>query len=211
MNSQQEEVTLPEGRVRLTVLSGVKPFQNNVYVLEDPESKEALVIDASEAEPIIQATRGLGVKKVLLTHGHWDHHDGLAPLREALGSDLSVGIGAADTQMVPEGTSFTVTNGDLVSFGPHQLRALSTPGHTPGSTCFLIGDLLFTGDTLFPGGPGNTKKNSNPRGDFETIIRSLRQQLFTLPDATRVLPGHGAPTTIGTERPHLDEWVARGW
>src|SRR5439155_20242749 len=85
---------------------------------------------------------------------------------------------------------------------------LTTPGHTPGSICFLAGEQLFSGDTLFPGGPGNT---SNPYASFPTIIESIRGKLFRLPDETQVLPGHGKPTTIGRERPHLDEWIQRGW
>jgi glyoxylase-like metal-dependent hydrolase (beta-lactamase superfamily II) len=90
------------------------------------------------------------------------------------------------------------------------MHTLLTPGHTPGSMCFLIegSPVLFSGDTLFPGGPGAT---SFEGGDFPTIIRSIEQRLFTLPPDTLVLPGHGDTTTIGTERPHLQEWIDRGW
>jgi glyoxylase-like metal-dependent hydrolase (beta-lactamase superfamily II) len=85
-----------------------------------------------------------------------------------------------------------------------------TPGHTPGSICFRLEGtpVVFSGDTLFPGGPGNT---TFPGGDFATIIRSIEDRLFSLPADTVVLPGHGADTTIGDERPHLQEWVERGW
>ena len=91
------------------------------------------------------------------------------------------------------------------------IRTVHTPGHTPGSICFAVEDtpLLFTGDTLFPGGPGNTKSEL---GDFATIIRSITDRLYSAySDATIVLPGHGSMTTIGSERPSLDEWVERGW
>ena len=98
----------------------------------------------------------------------------------------------------------------VVVVGRLRLRTIHTPGHTPGSMCFLVegSPVLFSGDTLFPGGPGNT---TFPGGDFPTIIESVTSRLFTLPSETRVLPGHGAPTTIGTERPHLQEWIDRGW
>ncbi|NBO84205.1 MAG: MBL fold metallo-hydrolase, partial [Actinobacteria bacterium] len=91
-----------------------------------------------------------------------------------------------------------------------RLHALHTPGHTEGSICFQVAGtpLLFSGDTLFPGGPGATKFEG---GDFNTIITSISNTLFALPDTTLVLPGHGNDTTIGEERPHLDEWIARGW
>jgi glyoxylase-like metal-dependent hydrolase (beta-lactamase superfamily II) len=90
------------------------------------------------------------------------------------------------------------------------MNAIHNPGHTPGSISFELEGtpLLFTGDTLFPGGPGNTQTEL---GDFDTIIESITNRLFTFPDSTIVLPGHGLDTTIGTERPHLEEWIERGW
>ena len=98
----------------------------------------------------------------------------------------------------------------MIQVGRLRLHTILTPGHTEGSMCFKLEGypVLFSGDTLFPGGPGNT---SFPGGDFPTIIRAIDQDLFTLPADTIVLPGHGADTTIGTERPHLQEWVDRGW
>jgi len=97
--------------------------------------------------------------------------------------------------------------GDRLTVGSAEVAVIHTPGHTPGSLCFLLGDHLFTGDTLFPGGPGNTGGN---RSAFETIMRSL-DRLFELPDATRVSPGHGLDTTLGRERPYLEVWRTRGW
>jgi glyoxylase-like metal-dependent hydrolase (beta-lactamase superfamily II) len=105
---------------------------------------------------------------------------------------------------------FTIPDDDVIEVGDLRLHTIHTPGHTPGSTCFLLvgHPVLFSGDTLFPGGVGNT---SFQGGDFTTIIRSVDRRLFTLPVETLVLPGHGLDTTVGTERPHLDEWVERGW
>lgn len=206
MEVRREQLTVPSGALGLTILFSVRPFENNVYVLVDPTSSECLVIDASEAQPIVDATRGLSVTAILITHGHRDHHAELPQLRELV--PARVGINPADTKMLPVPPDFPITDGQEFAFGRHRLRAIATPGHTPGGTCFLIGKYLFSGDTLFPGGPGNT---SNPYGDFPTIIESIRSCLFSLPDETVVLPGHGRATTIGAERPHLDEWTARGW
>ena len=99
---------------------------------------------------------------------------------------------------------------EVIEIGRMRLHAIHNPGHTPGSISFAVEGtpLLFTGDTLFPGGPGATKF---PGGDFETIIGSIENKLFTFPDDTIVLPGHGTDTTIGNERPHLQEWIDRGW
>jgi hydroxyacylglutathione hydrolase len=203
---RNERIPLPSGELELVTLYSIQPFQNNVYVLSDPHTRQTLVIDASEAAPILEAIDGRDVQAVLVTHGHRDHHHQLTALR--LKIDAPVGINAADAAMLEQEASFVIEDGQVFVFGPHRLRAIHTPGHTPGSTCFLIGHLLLSGDTLFPGGPGNT---SNRYGNFETIIGSIRERLFALPDDTLVLPGHGRSTTIGTERPHLDEWVAHGW
>jgi glyoxylase-like metal-dependent hydrolase (beta-lactamase superfamily II) len=108
------------------------------------------------------------------------------------------------------GYDVLLDDAEVIEVGKLRLHAIHNPGHTPGSISFHVAGtpLLFTGDTLFPGGPGATKF---PGGDFAAIIRSIEERLFTFPDDTIVLPGHGTDTTIGTERPHLDEWIARGW
>ncbi|MBI4493412.1 MAG: MBL fold metallo-hydrolase [Chloroflexi bacterium] len=206
MEVRREQVAVPSGTIELITLFAVQPYENNVYVLVDPETRQCLVIDASEAQPILEATGDCQVQAVLITHGHRDHHHELLLLRQRL--PAPVGIGPADVAMLAEPPSFTIQDGQEFTFGRHTLRAMATPGHTPGSTCFLLGQLLLTGDTLFPGGPGNT---SNPYGNFPQIIESIRSRLFTLPADTRVLPGHGRATTIGEEQPHLQEWIDRGW
>jgi len=144
---------------------------------------------------------------VIVTHGHRDHHENVGRLAELLGK-VPVAIGIDDAAQLSVEADSLIVDQQSLSFGPFALQAIHTPGHTPGSTCFLIGEHLFTGDTLFPGGPGNTQKDPVR---FERIISSIRERLFTLPDATKVYPGHGRDTTIGTERPHLEEWIARGW
>ncbi len=195
-----------DGEIQIAKLH-VGSYPNEIYLVADPATREAWVIDAGyEPERVAAAAAGLNVKGILITHGHYDHHEHLDELRRLLG--VPAGIGEGDEAMLFVAPDFLIHDGDEFPFGPHVLRAIHTPGHTPGSTCFLVGKHLFTGDTLFPGGPGNTK---TPTGDFPTIIRSIRERLFTLPSDTRVYPGHGADTTIGAEAPYLDEWIARGW
>lgn len=195
-----------DGALQVTAFS-VGPYDNNVYVLRDVRAGEGLLIDAAnEAPRILEELEGLRVATILTTHGHPDHVQALVAVRGS--TQARFACHAEDAGMMPIPPDHRVRDGEVFRFGDHEIRALHTPGHTPGSTCFLIDDLLFSGDTLFPGGPGNT---SGARASFATIIESIRRKLFTLPDDTRVLPGHGKATTIGIERPHLDEWIARGW
>jgi glyoxylase-like metal-dependent hydrolase (beta-lactamase superfamily II) len=122
---------------------------------------------------------------------------------------IDVGIAEADAQMLPA-YDFVIGDVEVIEVGDLRLRTIHNPGHTPGSTSFLLEGhpVLFTGDTLFPGGPGNTK---TAEGDFPLIIESIDRRLFTLPADLLVFPGHGLDTTVGSERPHLQEWVDRGW
>jgi glyoxylase-like metal-dependent hydrolase (beta-lactamase superfamily II) len=185
----------------------VGPYDNNVYVLSDPKAKEALLIDAANDAPrIIKELEGLRVSHILTTHGHADHVQALKTVRDRTHARFS--CHEADESMMPIAADYRLKDGERFHFGDYEVVALHTPGHTPWSICFLLGDQLFSGDTLFPGGPGNT---SNPYASFPTIIESIRGKLFVLPDETQVLPGHGKPTTIGRERSHLDEWIQRGW
>jgi glyoxylase-like metal-dependent hydrolase (beta-lactamase superfamily II) len=187
----------------------VGPFENNVFVVRCRSTGEAVLIDAAnEHEQLLELCRGLGVTRVLETHGHWDHIQAVPALREA---GFEVAVTSADAPMLAEcGYDVFLDDAEVIEVGRLRLRAIQNPGHTPGSISFHVEGtpLLFTGDTLFPGGPGNTKTDL---GDFDTIIRSIDNRLFTFPADTIVLPGHGVDTTIGAERPHLQEWVDRGW
>jgi glyoxylase-like metal-dependent hydrolase (beta-lactamase superfamily II) len=187
----------------------VGPYENNVFVLRCKETGEAVLLDAAnEHEKLLELARGLSVRRVLETHGHWDHIQAVPAMREA---GYEVAVTALDAPRLKDvGYDAFLDDKEVVEVGRLRLDAIHTPGHTEGSICFKVvgSPILFSGDTLFPGGPGNT---SFPGGDFPTIIRSIDQKLFTLPADTLVLPGHGADTTIGDERPHLQEWIDRGW
>ena len=184
----------------------VGPIDNNVLVLRCTETGEAVLLDAAnEHERLLELCEALGVRRVLETHGHWDHIQAVPQLRDA---GYSVGVTAQDSAMLPSYDE-VIDDQSVIDVGRLRLHTIHTPGHTPGSMCFRLQDhpILFSGDTLFPGGPGNTAYG----GDFPTIIESVDRKLFTLAADTIVLPGHGDRTTIGTERPHLQEWIDRGW
>ncbi len=186
----------------------VGPLDNNVYVLRCKRTGEAVLIDAAnEHERLLEMAQRLGVRRVLETHGQWDHIQAVPAVRDA---GYEVGVTAADASMLPS-YDFVLGDEAVIEVGDLRLHTIATPGHTPGSMCFRLEDapLLFSGDTLFPGGPGNT---SFEGGDFDTIITSIDRRLFAALDpSTLVLPGHGSDTTLAEEIPHLDEWVARGW
>jgi len=185
----------------------VGPVDNNVFVIRCRRSGEAVLLDAAnEHDRLLELCRELSVRRVLETHGHWDHIQAVPALRDA---GYDVAVSAADASMLPSYDSL-LEDDAVIEIGDLRLRTIATPGHTPGSVCFRLEGttLLFSGDTLFPGGPGATKF---PGGDFPTILRSLDERLFVLPAETVVLPGHGGDTTIGAERPNLAEWADRGW
>ena len=185
----------------------VGPMDNNVYILRCRRTGDAMLIDAAnEHEALLEICQRMGVNQVVETHGHWDHIQAVPAVRDA---GISVAVTSADAGMLPS-YDLILEDEESIQVGDLRVKTLTTPGHTRGSICFDVEgtNLLFTGDTLFPGGPGNT---SFQGGDFDTIIRSIEDRLFSLPAETIVLPGHGAATTVGTERPHLQEWIDRRW
>lgn len=185
---------------------------NNVWVVGDDD--ECVVIDAPHDVASIQkVVAGRRVAAILATHAHDDHVRVAPELAEVTGAPVL--LHGEDLMLwrqthpdrEPDGR---LVDGQEIPVAGIVLRALHTPGHAPGAVCFEVPELdcVFTGDTLFAGGPGATGRSYS---DFDVIIRSIRDTLFALPDSRVVHPGHGATTTIGTERPHLDEWVSRGY
>ncbi len=186
----------------------VGPMDNNVFVIRCHETGEAVLLDAAnEHEKLLELCQRLGVRTVLETHGHWDHIQAVPEIRDA---GYEVGITAEDAAMLPS-YDYILDDESVIEIGRLRIHTHHTPGHTPGSMSFSVegAPLLFSGDTLFPGGPGATQFEG---GDFPTIMQSIEDRMFRRfePD-TVVLPGHGLDTTIGAEAPSLDEWAARGW
>ena len=187
----------------------VGAYENNVFVLRCRETGEAILIDAAnEHERLLELCQRLNVRRVLETHGHFDHIGAVSQMREA---GYEVAVTSQDAPMLKDvGYDVFLDDAEVIEVGRLRLHAIHNPGHTPGSISFAVegAPILFSGDTLFPGGPGNT---TFAGGDFATIIDSIDNRLFTLPANTVVMPGHGVDTTIGNERPQLATWVARGW
>ncbi|MFT5202623.1 MAG: glyoxylase-like metal-dependent hydrolase (beta-lactamase superfamily II) [Candidatus Aldehydirespiratoraceae bacterium] len=186
----------------------VGPMDNNVFVVRCRETGEGVMLDAAnEHERLLELCQALDVRTVLETHGHWDHIQAVPAVREA---GYRVGVTAADAEMLPS-YDYLLEDESVIEIGKLRIHTHLTPGHTRGSMSFSVEEtpLLFTGDTLFPGGPGATQFDG---GDFATILTSIEDRMFRVFDAdTIVLPGHGDNTTIGAEAPNLDEWATRGW
>jgi glyoxylase-like metal-dependent hydrolase (beta-lactamase superfamily II) len=183
----------------------VGDMENNTYLFECPVTHDALLIDGCfEPDKILEESDGANIVGIVQTHGHGDHVEALPELKERLG----VPVYAHPGESYPIDIDVELGDGDTLAFGEREAKVLHTPGHTPGGVCLLCGRHLISGDTLFPGGPGNTWGNKQL---FDQVIDSVAKKLFVLPEDTVVYPGHGADTTIGAEKPHLQEWIDRGW
>lgn len=191
----------------------VGPSNNNAYLLRSRITDEQVLIDAAdEADTLLKVIGEGGISRVITTHQHRDHWQALA---EVVARTNAITVaGRDDAEGIPVPTDELVGDGDRVEFGGLSLEVIQLVGHTPGSIALLYDDPtgpphLFTGDSLFPGGVGNTRGNQK---NFESLLHDVETKLFDrLPDETWVYPGHGADTTLGAERPSLPEWRARGW
>jgi hydroxyacylglutathione hydrolase len=184
-----------DGNLIFKKLGPLGRFGNNAYVIADAETNEALVVDApEESERIVEATAGLDVRRIVVTHRHGDHWMGIDLLRERLGAPVS--CHEADKQPYEAKVADTLADGDEIKVGQLSVRVIHTPGHTPGSICLLVNDRLISGDTLFPGGPGRTMRPEDLRQEIE----SIKTKLYSLPESVRVHPGHGDDTTIAVSK-----------
>ena len=198
------------GGLTVTKLA-VGDMNNNAYLLRDASGEGLLIDAAAEPDRLIELIGDTPVAKIVTTHQHGDHWQALAAVKAATGA-ITVAH-PADAPGIPVETDELVEDGGTVAFGDTSLSVIHLVGHTPGSIALVIdadGEAphIFTGDCLFPGGPGRT---TQPK-DFNSLMTGLENEVFgRLPDATWVYPGHGADTTLGAERPHLEEWRERGW
>ncbi|MGH3411931.1 MAG: MBL fold metallo-hydrolase [Marmoricola sp.] len=207
-------------RLSITKVAVDPTMSNNCYLLRCNATGEQVLVDAA-AEP--DTLRGVigdgGLARVVTTHQHWDHHRALADVVGDTGATVVAGEpdAAAITEQTGVPVAVTVADGDTVAVGDCALEVIRLTGHTPGSIALLYVDRdsndghphLWTGDSLFPGGVGNTFGDAEA---FRTLVADVSTKLFDrLPDDTWFYPGHGDDSTIGEQRPHLEEWRERGW
>lgn len=180
------------------------PFGTNSYLLICQKTGASVIVDApGDAEKVLKRLEGTHPKYILMTHNHMDHVDALAALKSALNVPLAAH--EDDAGGLPVKPEQFLNDGDTISFGEIQLKVLHTPGHTPGSLCFLTGSYLISGDTIFPGGPGKTWSPD----DFKKIVESLTNKIFTLPDETQVYPGHGDATVLKKEKHEFEAFSSK--
>jgi len=209
--------TRTAGDIVITKVAVDPEMSNNCYLLRCVSTGDQVLIDAA-AEPgtLLPLIGDAGLTSVVTTHQHWDHHRALAEVVSATGAQVVAGVPDAEaiTKQTGVPVTRTVGDGDTVEVGGCALSVIAIAGHTPGSIALVYEDPdghrhLFTGDSLFPGGVGNTRGDKD---NFRSLIDDVETKIFaTLPDDTWFYPGHGNDSTLGVERPHLAEWRERGW
>ncbi len=196
--------TFEDGNIRITKLANLGPYGNNAYVIADAAGDDAIIVDMPiGSAATLEAASGQNVRAILITHTHPDHWAEYDLVKQATAAPVY--CHPAERIMPAAQIDRPLSGGDEISAGAVRIGAVHTPGHTPGSTCFTVGRFVFSGDTLFPGGPGRTQ---TPQ-DLEETIRSITARLHTLPDDTVVLPGHGDNTTIGESKREYAVFAAR--
>jgi glyoxylase-like metal-dependent hydrolase (beta-lactamase superfamily II) len=212
--------TRTAGSLVITKVAVDPQMSNNCYLLRCTDTGDQVLIDAADDAPrLLELVGDAGLTAVVTTHQHWDHHRALAEVVAATGATVVAGEPDADaiTEQTGVKVDHRVGEGDHIPVGTCSLVVIPVAGHTPGSICLVYDDSsggsgnphLFTGDSLFPGGVGNTQGDPER---FRQLIGDVSTRLFdALPDETWFYPGHGNDSTLGVERPHVDEWRERGW
>jgi hydroxyacylglutathione hydrolase len=180
------------------------PFGTNSYIMTCIKTGDCVVVDApGDAPRVLSLLQHTNPKYILMTHNHMDHTGALVELKSAL--NVPVAAHAADAGKLTIPADMLLADGEGLAFGDIHLAVMHTPGHTPGSLCFYTEGYLISGDTLFPHGPGKTGSPA----DFQQIIESLKNKIFTLPEETQVFPGHGEHTVLGKEKQAFEAFCAR--
>ena len=189
-------------RIHKTVAS---PYDNNAYIIVCRATNKSLIIDTpKDAAAVLAEAKDTDVVSVAITHGHGDHIEGYAEFRAGLTAPFGLHKDDAD-RLLPHVSEFSLEDGATIEVGELSFKLMHTPGHTPGGVCLLLGKHLFSGDTLFPGGPGKTQ---TPEA-LKQVITSITERLFVLPDDTNVYPGHGSDTTIGASKAEYAVFASR--
>ena len=197
-------VQFEDSTTRIVKVPHMGPIDNNSYVLSCVETGDAVIIDApEEPEKLLNELGDVNVKAIIITHQHGDHTAGLKQMAESTGAPVA--SHEADASAIPVTPSIHLGDGQVFQVGKLDLTAKHTPGHTPGALCLLVGGHLFTGDTLFPGGPGRTR---SPEA-FRQVKDSIGRHILPLPDDIVILPGHGSNTTVGRSREEIRDFDSR--
>lgn len=196
-------VTVKDNSIQIEKLA-LGHFDSNAYVVICRLTGESVVIDApAEAGRILERLKGSNPKYILITHDHMDHLGALPELKSTL--KVPVAAHSLDTNNLPSQPEILLKDGEAITFGNIKLEVLHTPGHTPGSLCFLLGKYLFSGDTIFPGGPGKTRSPAN----LSEIIDSVTNKIMVLGDDTQIYPGHGDSTVLKKEKEEFAVFSSR--
>lgn len=180
------------------------PWGTNAYIVVCRATGDSVVVDApGDADKVLKRLAGTKPKYIVLTHTHIDHIGALEELKARL--KVPVALHPEDAVRLSLRPDMELKDGDTIEVGKLKFKVLHTPGHTPGSLCFLVGKYLISGDTIFPGGPGKT----GTPADFKQIVKSLDTRLFVLPDDTQVYPGHGDGTVLGKEKKEFATFASK--
>ena len=192
-----------DGKIKIKKLK-IPPYGTNCYIVACPTTGEGIIIDTpGAAARILRESKEVHIRFIIITHTHFDHLGAFAALRKTLG--VPAVVHSAEAAKLPFPADSLLDGGETINFGTLSLSVLYTPGHSPGSICLYSPGHLFSGDTLFPGGPGNTPNSRS----FKQITQSITQKLFALPDNTKVYPGHGPGTTLGQEKQNYASFASR--
>ncbi len=201
--ASQRDVVIEDSK-KCIIRLALGPFSTNAYIVICKDTAESALVDApGEAALLLERLQESKPQYILMTHSHADHTGALDEVKEAL--KIPLAAHEADSAALPVKPDIFLEDACVISLGSLELTVIHTPGHTPGSLCFLVGSTLIAGDTIFPGGPGKTWSPA----DFRQIIDSLSTKIFTLPGEIEIFPGHGTSATLGAEKESFQRFISQ--